>query len=111
MLVIGVGGAHADDGGQAAFDLLVGVEPGRRAVAWSADVEGNRVGVLRLAFVATSYGGSHTGIEAGSKNIAVVVAGTSPDIAKREAEEVGAMFQGKLNTLDEMCRLAFTFCT
>ena len=82
MLVVGVGGTHADDGGQTAFDLLVGVEPGRRAVTWSTDVEGNGIGVLRLAFVATSYGSSHTGFETGGEDIAVVIAWSSPNIAE-----------------------------
>ena len=40
-----------------------------------------------------------------------IQAGPCSDIAKRETEEVGAMFQGKLNTLDKMCRFAFTLCT
>ena len=82
MLVVGVGGTHADDGGQTTFDLLVGVEPGWRTVARCTDVEGNGIGVLCLAFVATGYGSRHTSTEAGGKDIAVVVARASPDIAK-----------------------------
>ena len=82
MFVVGVGGTHADDGGQSAFDLLVGVEPWWWTVTWRADVEGHGVGVLRLAFVAAGYGGSHTSFEASGEDITVVVAGASPNIAK-----------------------------
>ena len=87
MLVVGVGGTHADDGGQTAFDEvpLVGVEPCRRAVARSADVEGNGEGVLRLAFVAASHGSRHARLEAGGKDIAVVIAWASANVAEREA--------------------------
>ena len=61
MFVVGVGGTHADDGGQAAFNEvpLVGMEPCRRTVARGADVEGDGVGVLRLAFVAAGNGSRH----------------------------------------------------
>ena len=111
MLVIGVGGTHAEDRGQAAFNLLVGVEPRRRAIAWGTDVERNRISVLRLAFIAAGYGSRHTSTKAGGEDIAVVVAGAGSNITERETKNVGTMFQGKFNTLDKMCRFAITLCT
>ena len=83
-MVVGVGGTHADDGGQAAFDEvpLVGVEPCRRAVARSTDVEGNGEGVLRLAFITASHGSRHTRLKAGGENVPIVVARTSAYIAE-----------------------------
>ena len=82
MLVVGVGGTHADDGGQAAFNLLVGVEPRWRAVAWNTDVKGDGIGVLRLAFVATGYGSRYTSTKASGKNVTVIIARASPDITE-----------------------------
>lgn len=110
MFVVGVGGTHANDGGQSAINevSLVGMEPCRRAVARGTDVEGDGVGVLRLAFVAASHGSRHARIQTGGENVAVVVAGTGSDIAERDAEEVGTVFQSKLNALDEVGGFAFS---
>ena len=82
MLIVGVGSAHADDGGQSAFNLLVGVEPWWWTVTWRADVEGNGIGVLCLTFVAAGYGGGHTSFEASGEDIAVVITWSSPNIAE-----------------------------
>ncbi len=84
MFIVGVGGAHADDGGQTAFDEvpLVGVEPCRRTVAWGTDVEGDRISVLRLPFIAASHGRRHASIETSGEDVTVVVAGTGAYVAE-----------------------------
>ena len=63
---------------------------------------------MRLALVTASHGSRHTCIKAGGKDIAVVVTGTGSHIAERKAEEVGTMFQSKLNAFDEVGGIALS---